>query len=1494
MTEFSVIWLLLLGVVLVLLSSGVLVASQWARFPAWGQYSVLWAYTVMFGVSALGAQSHPRLQLTGRALQMVTLLLVPLNSLAMDSFALARSAIGIAVVGLAVFSLSGLTIKLYRGLPGASTHSSVKHSWLSYGLLSLVHGGWGLPFVPALAVYTGVVSAAVSPAGISRGFTLTFPGLLQAYGLGLLLVRALYYLPVSQLGLAIALWGFLVAWPHRATGSVRVPTQGKHAASTVSVSAVSASGMSTTRAQPASLVPSELLGWGCVLLGWGVAFGVVPWQALGASVLAALLLANRLRQTWSRADLTLLLVVGLQMVWLLWDMVPEPGQAVAQSISDRLIGSQGRPWAALSLVFFPYLTGMVVFSEWLGHRRQHSLAQFNDWLAVGLGGTLLLLGSLNPTLQILSLAATTGLTGGVVQRRWRRLPARENLPAPKAAEQPLEQSARISPDQSIQLLGVLTHVGGWLALVAAIARFFPMLTSVQWSWVSLGMMAAEALFSLGPTPTNETTIATPSGHRTLTRLLRQSAWPLCLLAAALTYLGIFATWTLAGQGLGVFSPRSGVVSLAVPAMLTLMAGLRPERRRLAAGLSGVFLVLSVPLIWASGPTRLLGLGIATGLMGLNTRYRQTQLMAWTSVGFGLIFLEMLVYQGFQIPLLDLIDDNWPLHWAIAPWLLWGGHRWLRHQRSRLALLYRRAVDYWAFTLVSLMLIAGILWAGLHGVYGHSIAGQFVMFALVLMAAPTYRSSYQSTRPRAHGDAVEDSDALEPGQAVRPYRCGTGEACYLFSIMVILVGQLMTGWQLPGQMMGLVLGIGLLFLHSRWWRQLPVALLTVGMALALEISVLHHLPVQPVQPLPAIALATLTTLALWGLRQGLQLGVKTSRGTIACQAAPHDADAMAGRETPTAVRFYRFWINGHESVRAPGSMPRLYAEALDVWAFALGLGVLVYLTHYAVFAIGITQPAPAEITLSAALMMGALLFRNGRHLSNWGLCSIGWSLELWVTASLSHVSQSLVVLAVANVLLGIGTQLLGNWLHRSQQTPMLMSWHILPLVYGALGAALRTGFFTSWTGFSTLGLVMIALGIGRRKSEFKPLIYLALAGVSVTAFELVFYQIRPLAVGDQCAALAATAATLVYAYRILKPWLTDYLQLPPSQLIAIAHGHWAVGSGLLLGTLGFPLIQNMWLGLGTGVFLVRYALRQGRYQDESVRLPSPDDRLAEPAPLATARTAQIEAEVWVYLGILEAGGLALYGATVFIAPLILLALLPWLAAIATALAGLLYSAPWQRWGWPPRPWRVMASLLPIVSVAGSYGKISPVSLLVVAGFYGVIAWQRQQPRGYYLSIGCVDWAILIGLFRLDWVAPFPLACVAGLSVLGITWIDPDLQQPAGHQLRHALRGVGAGIICLVPLLTDQTHGLLPAGVSLVIVLLSLVLRIRAFLYVGTVVFLLNASYQLLILSVTYPLMKWVIGLVAGLSLIVLAANFETRRTQVGQLLSRWADGLRDWE
>ena len=1485
MAELSVIWLLLLGVILVLLSSGVLVANQWERFPASGQYSILWTYTFAFGLSALWAGSRDRLRLTTRALQIVALSLVPLNFIAMDGFDLWRAPIGFGVLLLAILSLLGLTVWLYRIPSGQLASDSEKRPWLKLLLLSIVHLGWGFTAIPGFAVYVGVISTTTlslwqretprrhlssgqrqlrSLQGNTkdpslRKLPVKLNSLLTIYGLGLLLIRAIFghHMPVSQLGLAIGTCGFLIAWKQFRCERLKTPDNPQVTPETPGF-------------QPLKISSLELAGLTFVLLGWAAAMPSVLWQALGVSILAALLLGRRLLVTWSRVDLTGLLLVGLQSIWLIWAMVPEPGQAYAQALGDALIGTQGKPWASMSLVFFPYLVGIVVCSDWLARHRKSDLARFSGYIALSFGTVLALLGALNPTLRIVSLLASTMLLGLVTRRRWQQWVAAHQLKAAAGAESTICVDVLVTAEpgqtdgaiaaHSLQQLGALTHICSLLTLAATVVRLFsPLDVSsklIGYAAVCLAVMVAEGVFSLGPTVNLES----PQVSGGLWRLLRGSAWPLCLITASLAYVGVGRTWVLALAGQGTFIPTWGLMAGLAPAFLTAMAGIAPARRLEATGLSLIGLLLLPPLIWDNDLTRLLGFGIATGLVALNTRYLQTRLAAWISVGYGLAFMGVSLYEVIGVSIYAV--DLGLLAIAIAPCLLWVCRHRLSLQDGPLVAAYCHAFDGWAFVMTSLVLAVSILWGFLQVALSNSLALAWVASTLLLMTGATYRSRQLPYNPLIYG----------------------------FSILTILAGQLITVWQMPGQALALAGGMGLLYFQTQQQRQLPIAVLAVGMALGLEASLLAQM--FPWRWAEGILLAAITLLLLWGMQAVLSRQIPNA--AVHLKRSSSHASRHLGKTSPSASpgasqkSITHLLTPGLKREDAPtepksspsraqlapvaplGSLRSLYARACDFWAVILGIGVLAFLNRHAFTTIVHPQPAPLSVILTAALLTGTLLLRNWKRPSNWGIYAIGWSLELLVIESLSWAGQSLLLLAVANVLLGMGTQLLGDGFFRQRRSaPILSSWHVLPLLYGAIGAVLRTDFFNSWTGLNTLGLVIIAVGIGRRKPAFKPLVYLGIAGISATAFELVYYQILRLGAGDQFVALAALAATMVSVYRLSTPWLGSYLRLAPRELTGVANCHWAIASTLLLGSLGCPLVQNSLLGIGVALFLVQYALRQGR------------------------QSTSIVAELWVYLGSLEAIGLTIHCATL-LPPLLLQTIIPWTVAFATGLAVTIYGLPWQQWGWPERPWRVLSRFLPIAGIALSYTAIAPTSLLVAAGFYSFLASKHRQPRWSYLSLLLVDWTLLIWLAQLNGITPTSLACLGGLSILYFTWVEPTLKTPSSHTLRHYIRVLGAVVICVVPLLTHHTGGLLPAGISLIAIFAGLILRVRAFLYVGTAVFLLNAIYQLLILSFTYSLLKWVIGLIAGLTFIIVAASFETRRTQVSILLSHWADSLKTWE
>lgn len=1545
LAELSVIWLLLLGVFMVIVSSGVLIANQWERFPAAGQYGVLWLYTLAFGASGLWSARKSNLRLTARALRWVTLLLIPLNFIALDVFELWQPLYNLAMLLLAALSLSLLARRCWFSASGGAA--------LEYLLLSYLQWGWARPGIPVIAVYAGIVGitvltlrrrpAVLETAGeISAGrrpFALPVRTLLLVYGIGLLLGRAIFVAGVAlpQLGLALGLSGWLLVW--RGTAS-------------------------QASAELTRLTLWGSVGGGLVGLGWLLAFEQAPGQAIGVSVLAMLIFARRLLRTWRRFELVALLAIGLQVFWLAWQQMPPPGQQAATDLYTRLVGPNVHPITALSLTFIPYLIGMVLLSNWLADYRQRDLARFCGWLTLGFGTGLTGLSLLHPALRTLNLVASTLVLGWVVQRQWRHYVHQD-------------RSWRI-PWLPVQQMASLTHGGGLLTLIAAIAWGWPRLSLSAWATLLLGVTLAEWGFSFGPVADPDV----PMLEHGLRRLLRRSAWPLGLV------LGVCAYWLfLTNQFItysGVVSPVLsepvwGLLWLAVPLALTGIARTLVSRRQLASQLSLLGLGLLQTLTLAEPVPRLVGLGAATALMALNTRLlaqgqepKWIRLGAWLTVGFGLGFWLCAGGALLQWRLTPI----WGMGGALTVLGLWLLRQGCHRRTTGLAGLYAWALDFWAVGLAVLLLqglaLAGALYAVLFLIAPHGSAtaagypwlATLIPTALILMGTVVYRSWQSPCVVRNTWLSVAGLLlALLPTLADPTWRLlSLGLAVGLLWLQTyslkhivaagitvglglglgaaglarfswggadgLLVGAISTGllWTLrhvllprTGQLPPLyaraadgwaiaLCGIGLTvfitdtldptLLADAQIRQNPIltlATLTVIMGatayrswqpprsatslwLSLLTGLIAQMPLLAFESVRLAGLAIATAVVLVHTRfltRLLAATVAIGLG-LACIGVGLWDGGLGGAVPATWFLVVAGLLAGLWLLRQPLSgsdspLLKQYARAADLWAIGLCSLELGSLTAHSLLISWDKTPASAPAILAAALTVGALLFRSWQRPNNWAIYGLGWGLELLTIEALSRFDQSLIALSIANIGLGILAQVLGDWLHRRTGQAMLSSWHIMPLFYGALGAVLRSGFFNSWTGFSSLGLVVIAVGVGRRQAAFKPLIYLAMIGILATAYELLFYQIQALPTGDQLLAMAALATSMVYAYRMCSPWLARYLQIDAAELATVAHLHWSLGSVLLLLAITYPIQHNQLIGLGAGVFLTRYAILQGRHQPH---LPM--------------------AELWTYTGLLEALGLALYAASSFLPVWVLQSALPWLGALATIVAIPLYQAPWPSWGWPPRPWQVAAIGLPLVAVGSSLNLAHGVSLLAAAGFYEFLARQRSQPRWRYLTLVLVDGALWKGLLALHWLTPLADASLLGGSMLCISWLEPALALSSARQLRHISRLLGAGTILTAALVLYPENWLLSGSLSLIALFAGLALQIRAFLYTGTLIFVSTALYHLVILSFQYPLLKWIIGLMVGLAFIGIAASFETRRAQLKTLLRYWSTTLQAWK
>ncbi|MGL5193475.1 MAG: hypothetical protein ACRC8Y_07705, partial [Chroococcales cyanobacterium] len=587
-----------------------------------------------------------------------------------------------------------------------------------------------------------------------------------------------------------------------------------------------------------------------------------------------------------------------------------------------------------------------------------------------------------------------------------------------------------------------------------------------------------------------------------------------------------------------------------------------------------------------------------------------------------------------------------------------------------------------------------------------------------------------------------------------------------------------------------------------------------------------------------------------------------------------------------------------TIQRSSSLAQLYAKAYQGWAIGVGgLALTAISVHaYSLYFWGYMESS-VPIVIATILIALTLTYRMWLSPTAWTFYALGWAVELIAAEALIFFGPSLIRLAIANLILGLVGALVGEWWIRRTGSPLRTSWKVIPLIYGLLGQAFRWGTVTSWSGLTTLALVVIALTIGRRSRETKPLVYLALIGISVSAYEFLYYQIAGLPDPVQFLAIATLGVAIVYNYRWLEPWLTDYLNLTKQEVAFFAHTHWGLSSFVWLSaiilfadsvTAASSLGSIDLIGVGTGVFLTNYAFLQGRFPEFREGEDDPSDR---PQAVQTAET-------WVYIGMVESAAVGFY----------LFGYLPvnlqemfigWGGAIACVGAYFLDVFPWDRWGWPLRPWRLMARLLPGLAIIttgieffGDINQVWSVSALIVAAFYVFLSYFHRQIRLTYWSAIFLNWVILRGLVNAFVTEPIAYMIPIAAGILYFAQVEPTLQPPDRKEIRHWIRVLAIGSISFTSLITN--HWLISGLVSLLIGVAGLTLRIRAFLYVATVTFLLNAIYQLIILNSLYPFLRWVVGLLVGIGCIWIAATVETRREQLVTILQNWRVELDSWD
>ncbi|MEO0852316.1 MAG: hypothetical protein AAFY15_02260, partial [Cyanobacteria bacterium J06648_11] len=640
----------------------------------------------------------------------------------------------------------------------------------------------------------------------------------------------------------------------------------------------------------------------------------------------------------------------------------------------------------------------------------------------------------------------------------------------------------------------------------------------------------------------------------------------------------------------------------------------------------------------------------------------------------------------------IASPAWSVMWFVAPLMFTGlisrdrDRRWAACELSAVALLLLQGLTLGVPEVrwLSLVLATGLMVANTHRLRSLFAATVTVGFGLGVFGVTLARIAPQLSDESwiltiaivtfalwiiRHGTAKRGSEELELyGRASDGWAIGLcgAELCFLLSYLVYLLDAFTwVNFDEPVQypVMGLVVMTAAAY--RSWQTYHPAALKLSVAAIAIGQLPILLLPDSRWFPLSVgVMLMVIQTRFLqhWisaaiTLGLGWLLSLSLLWLTLEWFEAPYWWLPIFA-SVPWAL-----WSVRRMLLDRPSKLAIAYRRAADGWGIAIAVLTLMLLTFQSWSVYYYDNSASLFAVMAAAVLLGGLFFRIWNHPANWTIYALGWSLELLVLEILGLTGRSIVALTLANIALGLLTQIVGDWWQRRSDEPhMLSSWHVLPLIYAGLGAAMRWNLFADWTGLNSLGLVAIAIGVGRRNAAFRPLLYIGVAGLTLSAYELLLYRVQGLLWGDRLLAMAALSATIVYAYRILTPWLTGYLRLSSEELRVVSHLHWGIGSVLLVTALAYPAEVYKLPGLGAALFLTRYAIAQGRHHSE-----------------------RAIGEIWVYLGLLEAAGtLAYVAATVPVLSEFAARARPWAGAIATWLGAMLYPQAWQKWGWSPHP------------------------------------------------------------------------------------------------------------------------------------------------------------------------------------------------------------------
>lgn len=574
-----------------------------------------------------------------------------------------------------------------------------------------------------------------------------------------------------------------------------------------------------------------------------------------------------------------------------------------------------------------------------------------------------------------------------------------------------------------------------------------------------------------------------------------------------------------------------------------------------------------------------------------------------------------------------------------------------------------------------------------------------------------------------------------------------------------------------------------------------------------------------------------------------------------------------------------WLTRSWLKRQNNWLASIYSLALDQVAIVLCVFELIRLSLHAYFVTIGELNSSWQWQVTAILIAFSLIYRFWKEPKEIAVYGLLLTIEILVIEGVFGLKGAALLVSIVNLFLAFVNFGLTNWLFsRFPYLSRLKSLQISPLLFTVMVIIWRFGEFTAYTGLLTLGVAIVGLFVSSRFPQNKALIYLSLMGFPLASNESVIYQLWKnidILPGNRLIILSLIQVGLAFIYRLVI-WqktirrfeLIRHISLKKLEIIADLN--WVIAIplkilGLIVLTFSASNLNPHPLYLIFSLSISAYALLKARHL--------------------------ITKSQWVYLGFIDIYITAIFARWIWQQ---LETLDPHFGLITAIIALIIYHLPWQQWAWNVKPWRKIAYSLSVITAILTVSEISNLSLFSIAIFYTYLALHQKTIRWSYLTVVFLNWMLFRFLDRQNLTDILYDAFAIGLSILYFAQVEPKLQKSHNRKIRHYLRIVGSSIINVTAFIFHQETGLTPGIISLLTIVIGLGLRIKAFLFVGTITFILTVFYQLVVLSFQYTLLKWIVGLVVGIVLITVAANFERRREQMLSLVRNSLEQLSRWE